>query len=72
MRTASVALGIILGFLSIARAMPLVPLAAQSQPVRVHGCHQHYAHDVDGWHRHQKGCALPGLAGGKAQSPVKD
>jgi len=50
MRTASVALGIVLGFLSIARAMPLVPLAAQSQPVRVHGCHQHYAHDVDGWH----------------------
>lgn len=72
MRTASMALGIILGLLSIARAMPLAPLAAPSQPVRVHGCHQHYAHDVGGWHRHEKGCALPGLTGAKAQSPVKD
>jgi hypothetical protein len=72
MRTASVALGIILGLLSIARAMPLAPLAAPSQTVQVHGCHQHYAHDLGGWHRHEKGCALSRLGGGKAQSPVKD
>ena len=72
MRTASVALGIILGLLSIARAMPLAPLGAASQTVQVHGCHQHYAHGLSGWHRHEKGCALPGLFSGKAQSPMKD
>jgi len=40
--------------------------------VQIHGCHPYYAHDLSGWHRHEKGCALPGFTGGKNRSAVRD
>ena len=73
MRTAILASGISLGLLSLASAMPAAfPPPPPPRTVQIHGCHPYYAHDLSGWHRHEKGCALPGFTGGKNRSAVRD
>jgi hypothetical protein len=73
MRTAILASGISLGLLSLASAMPAAfPPPPPPRTVQIHGCHSYYAHDLSGWHRHEKGCALPSFTGGKNRSAVRD
>jgi hypothetical protein len=71
MRSAIVASGIILGLVLQSLAMP-VSLPDLPKSVQVHGCHHYYAHDMSGWHRHDKECrTLRGVVGRKGRSPVK-
>jgi hypothetical protein len=72
MRTAILASGISLGLLSIASAMPMAFPPTPSRAVQIHGCHQYYAHDLSGWHRHEKDCGPAGLTGGKNRNPARD
>ena len=73
MRTAIVASsGIILGLVSASLAMPVAPLPALPNSFQVHGCHHYYAHDIGGWHRHDKECrTLRGVVGRKSRNPAK-
>ena len=58
-----------------------VPRISSGQPmadgplaksVQVHGCHRYYAHDMSGWHRHDKECrTLRGVVGRKSRNPAK-
>ena len=65
MRTAILAAGIMFSLVSASTAMPIAAPPAPSKTIQVHGCHQYYAHDQSGWHRHDKGCGtLRGLVGG--------
>jgi hypothetical protein len=64
--------GIVLGLASASIAMPLVSLSALPNAVQVHGCHQHYAQDARGWHRHNKECrTLRGMVVRKNRPPAK-
>ena len=77
MRAAMSALGLSLGLVSAAMAVPAMAMPAASPPVLshtilTHGCHHYYAHDLSGWHRHDKACGtLRGLVGGKARGAAK-
>ena len=72
MRAAIVASGIILGLVLQSLAMPVAPLPDLPKSVQVHGCHHYYAHDMSGWHRHDKECrTLRGVVGRKGRSPAK-
>jgi hypothetical protein len=72
MRAAILVLGIILGMVSASLAMPVAPLAGLPNSVQVHGCHHYYAHDMSGWHRHDKACrTLRGVVGRKSRNPAK-
>jgi hypothetical protein len=67
-RAAISALGLSLGLVSAAMAaamaMPTASPAVLSNTIRIHGCHHYYAHDLSGWHRHDKACGtLKGLVG---------
>jgi hypothetical protein len=72
MRTAILASGISLGLLSFASAMPMAFPPTPPRTIQIHGCHPYYAHDLGGWHRHEKGCYLPGLTGAKNRSAAHD
>lgn len=62
MRTAILASGMTLGLLSFASAMPAAfPFPPPPRTVQIHGCHPYYAHDLSGWHRHEKGLRPPRL-----------
>jgi len=56
MRTAILTLWFVQGIAAAAFAMPLAPAPSSSDVVLIHGCHHYYAHDVSGWHRHDKNC----------------
>jgi hypothetical protein len=72
MRAAILGLGIVLGLVSSSMAMPVAFLPVGPNPVQVHGCHHAYAHDVSGWHRHDKECRpLRGSVGRKSRNPAK-
>jgi hypothetical protein len=72
MRAAILASGMILGLVSASVAMPMATLPDLPKPVQVHGCHHHYAQDISGWHRHDKGCrTLRGVVGRKSRNPAK-
>jgi hypothetical protein len=72
MRPAILVSGIILGLVSACLAMPVAPPPDLPKSVQVHGCHHDYAHDISGWHRHDKECrALRGVAGRKSRNPAK-
>jgi hypothetical protein len=72
MRAAILASSIVLAFAPACLAMPLATLSAPSKVVQVHGCHHYYAHDLSGWHRHDKECrTLRGAAGRKGRNPAK-
>src|SRR5262249_39722049 len=72
MRAAILASGIILGLVSASVAMPMATLPDLPKSVQVHGCHHHYAQDISGWHRHDKGCrTLRGVVGRKSRNPAK-
>jgi hypothetical protein len=72
MRGAILASGIILALVSASLAMPLAPLPDLPKAVQVHGCHHYYAHDMSGWHRHDKECrTLRGVVGRKGRNPAK-
>ena len=52
--------------------MPTTSPPAASNAILVHGCHHYYAHDLSGWHRHDKACGtLRGLVGGKPRGAAK-
>jgi hypothetical protein len=71
MRSAILALGISLGMVGVSLAMPVAPLAVPSS-IKVHGCHHYYAHDISGWHRHDKECrTLRGVVVRKSRNPTK-
>jgi hypothetical protein len=59
MRLAIVALGLTLCSIPPCPAMPVAPLLVSRTSIQVHGCHQHYAHDLTGWHRHDNNCRTP-------------
>src|SRR5262249_32323214 len=62
----------LLGLVPASIAMPAAPLPIVSDAVQVHGCHHHYAHDMSGWHRHDKECrTLRGVVGRKNRVPAK-
>jgi hypothetical protein len=72
MRGPILASGIILALVSASLAMPLAPLPDLPKSVQVHGCHHQYAHDMSGWHRHDKECrTLRGVVGRKSRNPAK-
>jgi len=72
MRSAVLALGISLGMVGVSLAMPVVPFAVPRDSIKVHGCHHYYAHDLSGWHRHDKECrTLRGVVGRKSRNPTK-
>ena len=72
MRAAILASGIILGLVSASLAVPVAPLPDLPKSLQVHGCHHHYAHDISGWHRHDKECrTLRGVVGRKSRNPAK-
>jgi hypothetical protein len=72
MRAAILASAIVLGFIPTSLAMPVASPPVLPDAIRIHGCHHHYAHDVNGWHRHDKECrSLRGTAGGKSRTPAK-
>ena len=72
MRAAILAWGIILGLVSASVAMPVATLPDLPNLVQVHGCHHYYAHDMGGWHRHDKECrTLRGVVGRKSRYPAK-
>ena len=57
---------------SAALALPLAPPPVVSTTIQVHGCHQYYAQDLSGWHRHDMDCRkIRGLVGGKNRSSEK-
>lgn len=56
MRVPTLSLALILIATSSAVAFPTNPLPHFSPVIQVHGCHQHYAQDQSGWHRHDKHC----------------
>ena len=61
-----------LGLASAAIAMPTASPPARSNAILAHGCHHYYAHDLSGWHRHDKACGtLRGLVGGKPRGAAK-
>jgi hypothetical protein len=50
-----------------------LPAAARSVGgiEEVHGCHSHYAHGIQGWHRHGSDCTLRrDLAEGKRRKKI--
>jgi hypothetical protein len=59
MRSAIVALGLVLCSIPPCLAMPVAPLPTLRPSIRVHGCHHQYAHDLTGWHRHDNNCRTP-------------
>ena len=59
MRSAIVALGLVLCSIPPCLAMPVAPLQVSWTSIQVHGCHHHYAHDLTGWHRHDNNCRTP-------------
>ncbi len=72
MRAAILASGIVLALVSTSTAMPVTPLPTLFGALQVHGCHHNYAHDMSGWHRHDKECRpLRGTVGRKSRSPAK-
>src|SRR6266581_7571329 len=72
MRAAILASGIILGLASASTAMPLAFLPTSPNTLQAHGCHHYYAHDMSGWHRHDKECrTLRGTVGRKSRNPAK-
>jgi len=72
MRIAILASGIVWLLTSASVAMPIAPWPILPNAILVHGCHHHYAHDLSGWHRHDKECnTLRGLVGGKNRNPAK-
>jgi hypothetical protein len=72
MRAAILASGIILGLVSASMAMPMAPLASLPNSIQIHGCHHYYAHNMSGWHRHDKECRwLQGMVGRKSRHPAK-
>lgn len=72
MRVAIVASGIALLLTSASVAMPIAPWSIPPNAIFVHGCHHYYAHDLTGWHRHDRGCStLRGVVRGKNQNPAK-
>ena len=71
MRAAILASGIILGTVPASLAMPVAPLAP-SNSIQIHGCHHYYAHDMSGWHRHDKDCGtLRSVVSRKRRNPAK-
>jgi hypothetical protein len=72
MRAAILASGIMLGLVSTSLAIPAAPLHGLPTSVQVHGCHHYYAHDLSGWHRHDKECrTIRGVVGRKSHTPAK-
>jgi len=72
MRAAILASGIALGWASASLAMPVAPLRELPSFDQVHGCHHYYAHDISGWHRHDKECrTLRTVVGRKGRNPAK-
>jgi hypothetical protein len=72
MRAAILGSGIILWLVSAPLAMPVASLPGLTNTVQVHGCHHYYAHDISGWHRHDKECrTIRGVVGRKSRSPAK-
>jgi hypothetical protein len=72
MRAAILASGIMFGLVSASLAMPVASLPDLAKSVQVHGCHRYYAHDMSGWHRHDKECRiLRGVVGRKSRKPAK-
>jgi hypothetical protein len=59
MRSAIVALGLVLCSIPPCLAMPVAPLPTLRPSIQVHGCHHQYAHDLTGWHRHDNNCVPP-------------
>jgi hypothetical protein len=59
MRSAIIALGLVLCSVPACPAMPVTPLTVLSSAIQVHGCHHYYAHDLTGWHRHDNNCRTP-------------
>jgi hypothetical protein len=59
MRSAVVALGLVLCAIPPCLAMPVAPLPVSRTSIQVHGCHHQYAHDLTGWHRHDNNCRTP-------------
>jgi hypothetical protein len=72
MRAAILGSGMILGFMPFSLAMPVAAPPALPNAIQIHGCHHNYAHDMSGWHRHDKECrSLLGLVGRKNRPAVK-
>jgi hypothetical protein len=72
MRAAILASVTILALASTSMAMPIAPSFAPSSTIRAHGCHQYYAHDISGWHRHDQSCnTFRGIAGQTNRSHIK-
>jgi hypothetical protein len=59
MRSAIVALGLILCSIPPCLAISVAPLPVSRALIQVHGCHHQYAHDLTGWHRHDNNCRTP-------------
>jgi len=59
MRSAIVALALVLCSIPSCLAMPMAPLPTLRNSIQVHGCHHQYAHDLTGWHRHDNNCRTP-------------
>jgi hypothetical protein len=59
MRSAIVALGLVLCSIPPCLAMPVAPLRVSRTSIQVHGCHHHYVQDLTGWHRHDNNCRTP-------------
>jgi hypothetical protein len=69
MRVAILVVGVAVSLGSTALALPLAPPPVVSTTIQVHGCHQYYAQDLSGWHRHDQDCRrLRGIVGHKSRT----
>ena len=70
MRAAIIGSVLVLGSATTCLAMPIASPPALPIAISTHGCHQHYAQDMSGWPRHDKGCqTLRGLV--RRKGPAK-